>query len=235
MRARSRASLTPADMEFILHALGRNDQKKSAIIELMSEEDFVDHLLDRDELFDRVVREDEFTRISPYLYFYVVTRHGLIGSGIENRRVSDYIATILVEFVTRERLYRISVAHDEIFHYVVDLLAYLDRADQKGRFLVRTHIGNFSLFLLGLFIDYVEANHQFRRCLQGVNYYEDMGSSNYRLAAKNRFAEELDLADVLEEMAEKFHLIRRILNDLSMRYFHFRSAPGPGAVPGERA
>ncbi len=234
MRARSRASLTPADMEFILNALDRKDRKKSAIIELMSEEDFLDHLLDRNELFDQVVRDDEFTRISPFLYFYVVTRRGLRDSGIENRRVSDYIATILVEFVARERLYRISIAHDEIFHYVVDMLGYLDRTDPWGRFLVRTHIGNFSLFLLGFFIDFIETNHQFRRCLQGVNYYEDMGSSNYRLAAKSRFAEEFDLVDVLEEMGEKFHLIRRVLNDLTVRYFHFRSAPGPGEVSGKQ-
>ncbi len=221
IRARSRASLTPADMEFVLDSLSGGRGEKEAMTSLLEERDFIDHLLEREELFERVVERKRYMEISPYLYFYIMTRHGLKCSGIDNRDVSDYIATLLAEFAEKGRLYRISVADDEIFHYIIDMLERIDGADSRKRFLIRTHIGNYSLFLLGLFIDHIRENHKYGRYLTGVEYYETMGSSNYRLAADNRFAEQLELVDVLTFLGEKFHDVRKSLNVLSKEYFHF--------------
>ena len=220
IKARSRVSLTPLDIDFILHVFSEGDRRVEAIKALLRDRDFLDHLLDRPELFDHVVRGKAFTWISPALYFYVLIRHGLRRSGIDNRDVSDYIASLLVEFAARERLHRISYAHDEIFHYIVDLVGYLDGANLRDRFLIRTHIGNYSLFLLGLFIDHVEAGQRHGRRITGVNYYEDMGSTSYRLAAGNRLAEQLNLVDVLTLLAENFHFIRTFLNRIAREYLY---------------
>jgi len=220
---KSRARLTPADMNFILEALSGGDRKKRAIKQLMSEKSFIDHLLDRAELFDRIVHEHGLTRISPSLYFYVLARHVMLAEGVDNRRVSDYISSMMVEFLVRERLYRVSLAHDEIFKYIVDLVAYLDGADSRDRFLIRTHIGNYSLFLLGLFPEYIRARNRFRKYCPGETYYEDMGSINYRLAADNRLAERLELSDVLSVLGDRFHVIRTSLNHIAHRYLHLQS------------
>jgi len=212
------------DMDFILNTLSRGDRKKKAIEKLIiREKNFIDHLLDRVELFDQIAREREFTRISPSLYFYVLMRHGLKRSGIDNRAVSDYIATLLAEFVIRERLYRVSITHDEIYHYVVDLLGSLDGADPRNKFLIRTHIGNYSLFLLGIFLEYIRSNHEYGRSIPGINYYEEMGSTSYIVAAENRFAEQLELVEVLTLMGENFHIIRKSLNYISENYLHLHS------------
>jgi hypothetical protein len=223
IRAKSRASLTPADMEFILDTLSGEHREKAAMTSLLEEKDFMDRLLERDEIFNRMVEEKKFMEISPYFYFYIMIRHGFKCSGIDNREVSDYIATLLVEFAERERLYRISGAHDEIFHYIIDLIGHLEGSDSRNRFLIRTHIGNYSLFLLGLFIDYIRENHKYGRYLTGVEYYESMGSVNYRMAADNQFAEQLDLVDVLTFMGDRFHDIRKSLNNISKEYFHLRA------------
>jgi hypothetical protein len=233
IRTRARARLTPTDMEFILESVAGDEGQRRAMMALAREEDFVDRLLDRPELFERIVGERKLTRISPSLYFYVLMRHGLMESGIDDRDVADYTATLLTDFAARERLYRISPAHDEIFETLVDMLGWLNVADRRDRFLIRTHIGNYTLFFLGLFIDHLRARERGRTAFPGVHYYEDMGRMSYREASENQLAEQLDLAGVLSVMAGEFHRIRKSMNRITRRYLHLRpDADPPGTVTG---
>src|SRR5439155_140381 len=82
-------------------------------------------------------------------------------------------------------------------------------------FLLRAHIGNYSLFISGIFHE----NAQRRRDRGGpdLKFYEQVGRTNYQLVAGHEVARRCELDDVFEGLAERFHDVRLALNELSDR------------------
>src|SRR5947208_8748303 len=73
--------------------------------------------------------------------------------------VSDYISKLLVEFTRTDQLYRIKCAKGERVEAVVDLL-YESEVTHGARSFererdVHRHIGDFTLFMAGLFPEYL--------------------------------------------------------------------------------
>src|SRR2546422_10259681 len=74
--------------------------------------------------------------------------------------VSDYISKLLVEFTRTDHLYRIKSAKGERVEAVVDLL-YESEVTLEARSFererdVHRHIGDFTLFMAGLFPEYLK-------------------------------------------------------------------------------
>src|SRR5437879_7225594 len=89
-------------------------------------------------------------------------------------------------------------------------------AYDSTRFYIRAHIGNYSLFLSGIFPDRI----RFRAELRGapdLRYYEELGRSNYRVASDHRLARKYDLDGIFNTLAERFQTTRLALNDLGDR------------------
>lgn len=78
-----------------------------------------------------------------------------------------------------------------------DTLASLGEAVEGGdatrSFMARAHLGNYALWLSGLFPDHIEQRH-WRRGGPDMEYFEAMGSRGFRLAADHRLANEHGLA-----------------------------------------
>jgi hypothetical protein len=164
----------------------------------------------------------ELLQISPFLLFNVLLRR--CGSGAHThteRAVVNYLANLLSLFVRTERVYRPEAGDSPSYEYFVDLAAEAARADERRRFLLHAHIGNYALYLTGIFRDALEYRHRYKRRPVDARYYADMGRVGYRDAASNRLARVYALDDVLLRLALQFDHYRERLNVLAREYlFH---------------
>ena len=147
----------------------------------------------------------------------MLVRHALLEVGIDERDTADYVASMLVAFGRSGRAYRPSENTREEYHYLVDMVARLADADRREAFLLRSHLGNFSLWLSGLFPDYLAMRVR-RRGAPDIGYYERMGATGYRLASRSPEAQTLGVDRLLHEVAEHFGGVRTALNLVSDRY-----------------
>src|SRR3989475_8691944 len=91
-----------------------------------------------------------------------------------------------LEFGDHGRHAKIRAVDDDSYHYLVDIVADLGDEDDSGErgLLLRAHLGNYSLWLAGLFPDYIAA----RRTRAGgpdLPYYDELGRQGYRLASQH--------------------------------------------------
>jgi hypothetical protein len=90
------------------------------------------------------------------------------------------------------------------------------------------HLGNYSLWLAGLFPDYIAARHR-RKAGPDVSYYDALGRRGFGMASDHQLAHEYGLGTVLRTAADRFPSVRSALNGVSERVFF------PGVKTGDRA
>ena len=137
---------------------------------------------------------------------------------IEARLADDYVTSLVVHFGVRDRSHRIADSDDEVYDAIVQLCAALDDPDARRSFLVRAHLGNYALWLSGIFPDFIE-QRRWRRGGPDLEYYEEMGRRGFQLAADHRLAEEHGLTTLYSNAAERFGVLRTALNAISDTLF----------------
>src|SRR5438034_910937 len=159
-------------------------------------------------------------RYERLLLAYVAVRHALLAAGVDDRELAEYLAALVLEFGDHDRHTRIRRADDERYAYLVDLVADLTGLDDTGErgFLLRVHLGNYSLWLAGLFPDYVAARRS-RRGGPDLPYYDELGRQGYQLASEHRLAERFGVAGIYRAAAERFPTLRVAFNRLSDTVF----------------
>ena len=105
------------------------------------------------------------------------------------------------------------IADERGRQYISDMLIALSRATPEQAFLIRSHVGNYALFISGIFHENTQCRS--RRGGPDVKFYEDVGRANYQLVASHATARRCELDDVYEELADKFRAVRLALNQLS--------------------
>ncbi len=224
--ANVRERLTSADMDLVVRVLAGGDAKREDRYRGRLAEQGRDALLDEPSLFDRLCQAPGVAAPSATLFLYVAVRSALRQVGIDDPELSDYLGALLLEFGTRDRALRIAPADDQVYRYVSDILADLDMvADARRGFLLRAHLGNFSLWLSGVFPDHVTARRE-RHGGPDFRYYEEMGARGFRLASDHYLAQEWALAAIYHRAAGSFERLRVGLNRLS-DYVFFRSGTSP--------
>jgi hypothetical protein len=136
--------------------------------------------------------------------------------------VADYFASLLREFGVRQRATRVDDVDDQDHRYLVDILADLSVSTGDRQFKVSVHLGNYALWLSGIFPERIAAQ-QLRRGGPDVSYYETLGGRGYAEAAEHHLAERRGLDDVLRTASERVREVRLALNDVSAR-LHLRSS-----------
>ena len=96
----------------------------------------------------------------------------------------------------------------------------------ERRFKVLVHLGNYALWLAGIFPQYIAAR-QIRSGGPDVSYYEQLGQRGFALASDHVLAEPMGLEGILRTASERFQLVRTALNGVSERVFF----PAPGRLP----
>ena len=213
-----RQSLTRADAQLALRLIGRGSEAELAEAENTLRDRGIDALLDDPRLLAALVESRQGAHASLALFTYVATRDALRTAGVADRTLADYVASIVLHFGLRDRAMRVAGQDDETYATLAEIAEDLDTADARRAFLVRAHLGNYALWLSGLFPDMIESR-RWRRGGPGLEYYEELGSRGFRLAADHRLAEQHGLAPVYATAAERFAVLRVALNTLSDRYF----------------
>jgi len=215
IRANCRARFTAADFDFIVRTLARSQTDQVSLVDLLSDIETRDSILDHPRLVDAILNHCGHLRISSQFYFYVLARHVLQEGGIGDRKLCDYVASLLETFSRASRLQICDETHHLAEQYISDMLIALNRATREQAFLLRAHIGNYSLFISGIFHPAVAGQ---RRSLRGgpdLKFYEQVGRTNYQLVASHAVARRCELDDVFEGLADRFRDVRLALNQLS--------------------
>ena len=215
IRANCRARFTAADFEFVVRTLARSQTDHVSLVDLLSDDDTRDSVLDHPRLVDAILSNPGQLRISSQFYFYVLARHVLQQAGITDRKMCDYVSSLLETFSRANRLDTSDSIDNRGRQYICDMLIALKKATPEQTFLLRAHAGNYSLFISGIFHENTQ-----RRSLRGapdIEFYEQIGRTNYQLVAAHETARRCELNDVFEGLADRFHDVRLALNELSDR------------------
>ena len=212
-----RASLSRGDAQQLVRLLGRSDPELAEGARLRLEENGVGSLLDDPRVRNALLTDPDVS-VPPPLIFYVLVRQALLEGGVDDENTSDYVASMLVSFGRARRAYRISSGDDNEFHYLTDMIAEPRSADGRRRFLLSVHMGNFALWMSGLFPDYLEARTR-RKGAPPLSYFEELGATGYFGASESLEAGELGMDSVLRGVALQFSTVRSALNRISDRHF----------------
>ncbi len=216
--ADTRGHLAPSDLQLVLLLLAGGSAVARARWERRLEREGPGPLLDAPELPERLLAVRTLLAPSEALFLYVLVRHALRTEGVDDADLADYLAALLLAFGQRDRAWRVDWNDDHRHHYLVDIVADLEQTEGDRRFKVMAHLGNYALWLAGVFPDYIAAR-RVRRGGPGLGYYDALGQRGYALAADHALADRMGLEAVFRTAAERFQIVRGALTMLSDRVF----------------
>lgn len=164
-----------------------------------------------------------------YRFFLSYTQRSFGELGVGDRTVIVYVAEVLTTFAQTEQLYRLCSSTARRLSSVVEILAErptlqidaeADQDPSSGLWrerAVRKHVGDYTLFMSGLFRAYVEK-------LDVLDYYIQEGRQSYRKVS------ELDVSLyqtgflLFQELAKNFEYYSGALD--YMRKAYFAASPG---------
>jgi hypothetical protein len=211
--------------------------KKSASVDLTALKSTVwSKSLDENDLFTHsqlcyhlfVAMQNKASDNRLHDFFLKVVRQSFWQLGIYDATVAGYVADVLVEFARADNLYKFRGRAGRKVDSVVDMLAHhsLTHADEtdvlKERSL-RKYVGDYALFMSGIFRKYVEG-------IGSLDYYIREGSRSYWTVS------ELDLSlyrtgyFLYQELSKKFEYYSGALDYTRKAYF--AAAPGEDPFAG---
>lgn len=214
--ANVRGQLSGTDLQLAILLLSRGSAARRAVLERRLETEGPDALLDIPELAERLLAVRTIMVPSEALFFYVMVRRALQQCDVSDRDLADYLTALLLEFGRRDRAQRIDWHDDHSHRYLIDILADLDASQGDRRFRVLLHLGNYALWLGGLFPQYIEAR-RVRRGGPDLGYYDGLGRRGYSLAAEHELADRFHLDNVLQTAADRYGAVRAALNSVAGR------------------
>ncbi|ALI98327.1 hypothetical protein [Rufibacter tibetensis] len=220
--ANCRAQFTAADFEFVARVLSRKGSQVS-LVELLSDPECRDEMLDNEVLAKTLSSKKGHVEVSQQLYFYVLARTALRRQGIEDRDLADYLGALLWRFSTVQSMHSPHEKLPHQFHYIAEMLEALTTASAAEAFLIRVHIGNYALFLSGMFRAWIERRQQ--RGAPDFSFYEEVGRTSFRTAAHHKLASQLELSQIYHQLAEGFRYARLALNELAYQVWNPDAEP----------
>jgi hypothetical protein len=158
-------------------------------------------------------------------FFHNVIRQSFWQLGINDSTVTRYVADVLTDFAKSENLYRMRSRTGKRMESMVEVLSkHADTPMDEARLLrersMRKYLGDYALFMSGIFRSYVEGRGF-------LNYYIEEGSRSYWTVS------ELDLSlyrtgfILFQELSKKFEYYSGALDYTRKAYF----AAEPGEDP----
>ena len=213
IRPNCREHLTGNDVDFIVSVLAHSHKEAGFLSHLLADRESRDQVLDDNHLLDAIQDHAENLTISGQLYFYLLVRHAFQQLGLDDRTVSDYVAELLTEFSAATRLACPVSSPNASHECVVDMILAMQDRGEEERFSVSAHIGNYTLFMTGLYPDRITARRE-RRGAPGLSYYENMGSQHYDVASHSPVANKYGVSSIYQDLSGAFHDVRLALNNM---------------------
>ena len=158
----------------------------------------------------RPIPEDHPVR----LLFQSLTERGMEQINIRDKESIRYVSGLMTEFIRLDHMYRYRGEDGRRLEHIAELLAAADEAtDHAARLDHYKHLGDLTLFLLGLFPETFDR----RRRAISAGYYARQGARSYRIAADLAWAAS-DPAP-FRRLSESFELYVKGLNWVKL-YIH---------------
>jgi len=150
-------------------------------------------------------------------FFLNMTQRSFGELGIRDAEVTGYVADVLTEFARSDRLYRMRSRRNQRLDSVVEMLVEDDATVSRENPLMqerrmRKYLGDYTLFMSGVFRSYVERGGY-------LDYYLQEGRRSYRKVS------EVDLSLyrtgflLFQELSEKFEYLSGALDYMHKAYF----------------
>lgn len=225
--------LSNADLNLAATLLAGEDRRQLGDYSLLISSGGWIPMLDHPDLFDRLVACKSIEKPSAVLFTYVAVRNSMLGIGLTSTPLSDYLTALLLGFGNLVGPGADSERLNPSYNYLVDIVADMPGPRTDEGFTLRVYLGNYSLWLAGLFPDFVSWRTQ-RKGAPGFGYYDELGSRGFLVAAEHPVASTYDLTEIYAELAASFSKVRVALNRLSDRVF-FRNYSSPDRLMREVA
>jgi hypothetical protein len=214
IRPNIREKLGRQDAELALRLIAQGSREEYESAEKRLRDEGIDSLLDDQRLFPALLQHHHGAHASLALFLCVAVRTALHRMGESDATVSDYVAALLLHFGMRDRALRLSQADDQTYSTAAEIASDVDDRNPTRAFHARAHMGNYALWLSGVFPDYIE-HRRLRRGGPDIDYYEEMGRTGFMMAADHRMAAEQNVAHLFRHVADRFMVLRVALNNLS--------------------
>ena len=151
--------------------------------------------------------------------------------GLEEPAVARYVTDLLADFAHTESLYRIRNAAgrrlEEVAEMLIESNPALDASSFDRERAVRKHVGDYTLFMTGIFPENVARIHQARRPrLEAFVDYVQAGKESYRIVSSFDQFEYRTEAPLFRRLSENFeecvvglNLVKQDLEALQREYF----------------
>ncbi len=142
---------------------------------------------------------------------------------IEHTGIANYVAGVLADFAHHERLYRITNLAGRPIENLVEMLVGDSIAEQSGESRhrdFRRYIGDFTLFMSGLFRDFVEKH-------ASLDQYVREGQRSYRRVAEVESMIASTDAPIYRDLSERFVYYSGALDFMRKTRFFRQSAALP--------
>ena len=154
----------------------------------------------------------------------------LLGSAqINDAGAARYIAGVLVDFCHVDNLYKIRSSKGKRLEDVGEMLIASNPLLEGRSFIyereVRKHVGDYTLFLAGIFPEYVARIHRDKRRLDSFVDYLKAGKESYSVVASFDQFEFKDQAPLFRRLADSFELCVFGLNLVKQDLERLQSAP----------
>ena len=130
--------------------------------------------------------------------FHQLTERGMNELQLRDKDTIEYVTNLLIEFIHPDNLYRIQDDYGKRLRYVSDILAQANREMSPAlRRECYRHLGDITLFNLGLFPESLTYGHQ----TVSPSYYAAQGRLSYTIVAE---LETPDSMEVFRKLSEQF-------------------------------
>ena len=151
--------------------------------------------------------------------FQALTERGSQQSQLSDQEIHKYLSNLLVDFIHVEDLYKVRDGDGKRLEYIVDLLQKMDEHGEIDKKDIYKHVGDFSLFILGLF---PESLSRGKRCISR-NYYADQGRRSYMILSEMNSLQPTFV--IFRKLSEQFencvHTLNWVRNYISDPFYQY--------------
>jgi hypothetical protein len=144
------------------------------------------------------------------LFSELLYKHLIQVARLDDREISEYVGDLLVNFTHVDNLYRLRNSKGRRLEGVAEMLIasnpLLEGRSFEYEREVRKHIGDYTLFLAGLFPEYVARLNRKPFRLDSLIDYLKAGKESYRVVAAFDQFEYREVAPLFRKLSEKFEL-----------------------------
>jgi hypothetical protein len=159
-------------------------------------------------------------------FFDRVTRQAFGDLALDDPPAARYLADLLTRFARTDALYPVQASTTRRLETIGDALLEIQRLwdseaqefNPEAERTLRRHIGDYTLFMTGIFRDHIER-------LSAVRYYEHEGRRAYRFVAELARAGDQPEASLFRRLSEGFDLYAGSLTYARKVYFRADRLP----------